>query len=195
MSASVIRLATLEDAERILEIYNPYVINTCITFEYEPLTLPAFKERMMAIMERSPFLVYEQEGVIVGYAYTSASNPRAAYSWDCDSSIYLDPSYHGKGIGRALYKTLFLLMEELGYYNVYALVTSPNPVSLAFHQNLGFEMEGHHAKIGYKFGKWLGVSRLVKRIGDFEETPMPVRDYRNMDLQPILEAYLPQTAN
>jgi len=189
MSKTIIRLATLEDAERILEIYNPYIENTCITFEYNKLTLDEFKERMLNITKKFPFIVCELDGMIIGYAYTSSAHPRAAYSWDCDSSIYMDQAYQGKGVGTILYKTLFLLMKEMGYYNVYALVTSPNPISLAFHKNLGFEVEGHHDNIGYKFGKWLGVTRLVKRIGDFSKVPQPVKTINEIDPTSTLSTY------
>lgn len=185
----IIRMATLEDAEAILEIYNPYIQNTAITFEYLPLTVEEFQTRMKGIMAHYPYIVCELDGKIVGYAYTSTANVRAAYSWNCDASIYLDSSCHGKGIGSLLYKTLFLIMKEMGYYNVYALVTSQNPVSLAFHQHLGFVIEGAHEKTGYKFGKWMGVTLLVKQIGDFSKEPQPVKSIHEIEVAPLLCAY------
>lgn len=189
MSEKIIRMANLDDAVRILEIYNPYIENTCITFECTPVSLNAFKERMTKIMENFPFIVYELDKKIIGYAYASSSYTRAAYTWNCDTSIYLDEAYHDRGIGSLLYKTLFLLMKEMGYYNVYALVTSVNPISLAFHKNLGFIVEGQHETMGFKFGKWLGITRLVKKIGDFSKTPLPVKSIHEIDPAPLLDVY------
>lgn len=181
-----IRLATLEDAERILEIYNPFITNTTVTFEYEPLNVEDFRQRMQTIMSKYPFIVCEIDNQIAGYAYCSPFNPRAAYSWDCDSSIYVDPSFHGNGIGRFLYESLFKIMKELGYYNIYALVTDPNPTSLAFHKRLGFILEGFHEAAGYKFNRWLGINRLVKRIGDFDKTPEPVKSIQEVDINSLI---------
>ncbi|MFA9464100.1 MAG: N-acetyltransferase family protein [Velocimicrobium sp.] len=195
MSNTTIRLATLDDAKKILEIYNPYIETTSITFEYNKLSLAHFEERMRTIIQKFPFIVYERNGIIIGYAYASSFHPRAAYAWDCDCSIYMDLSYQGKGIGTILYKTLFLLMKEMGYFNIYALVTSQNPISLSFHKKLGFEIEGHHDKTGYKFGKWLGVTRLVKRIGDFDKTPEPVKTIYEINSAPILAHYIEASAN
>ena len=187
--AITIRLATLADAERILEIYNPFIETSCVTFEYNKLTLDEFKERMLSIQNKFPWIVYELDGTIIGYAYTSSSHSRAAYSWNCDASIYIDQAYQGKGIGSTLYNALFHLMREMGYYNVYAIVTSQNPVSLGFHNRFGFEVEGHHDNTGYKFGKWLGVTRLVKRIGDFSKSPDSVKTIQQIDFKTILDTY------
>lgn len=189
MAIKSIRLAALEDAPRILEIYNPYIENTCITFECDRLELEEFKERMTGIMKRFPFIVCEVDGRIVGYAYTSPFHTRKAYSWDCNASIYVDEAYHDQGIGTILYKTIILIMKELGYYNIYAVVTSPNPISLAFHKHLGFQEEGHHENVGFKFGKWLGVTRLVKKIGDFTKAPVPVKTIQEIDISSLLDVY------
>lgn len=187
MATKNIRLATLKDAEKILEIYNPFIKNTCVTFEYSTLCLEEFKERMNAILTQFPWIVYELDGIIIGYAYASPSHSRAAYSWNCNASIYIDPTYQGKGIGSLLYKALFSLVQEMGYYNVYAIVTSENPASLNFHKQLGFEIEAQHTNIGYKFGMWLGVTHLVKRLGDFSKAPDSIKTIHDINSFLILK--------
>lgn len=187
-----IRMATLQDAARILEIYNPYILNTCITFEHDPLTLPDFVKRMEDIIEIYPYIVYEVDGYIVGYAYTSCFNPRQAYAWDCSSSVYVDESYQDHGIGSTLYRTLFALCRSLGYRNIYAIVTKPNPISLAFHKSLGYKLEGEFDKAGFKFGQWLGISWLCKKIGDFSGPPKPIKKISEIDPSPYLNQYVIQ---
>lgn len=184
-----IRMASAKDAERILEIYNPFIFNTTITFECEPLTIDEFRQRMETIMSKFPFIVCEVKNQIAGYAYCSPYSLRSAYSWDCDSSIYVDPSFHENGIGRSLYEALFAIMKELGYYNIYAVITDPNPTSLAFHKKLGFESEAFHQAIGYKFNRWLGVNRLVKRIGDFNIPPSPIKSISEIDTASLLSSF------
>ncbi len=190
MAQNNIRMATLEDAQRILDIYNPYIENTCITLEYDCLSLEDFQNRMASIMKNFPWIVYEQDGIIIGYAYTSAFHTRAGYAWDCDCSIYLDSTYHGNGIGTALYLTLFDIMKAMGYYNLYALVTSQNPASLRFHESLGFIIEAQQENIAFKFGKWQGITRMVKRIGDFSKAPTAIQSYKNLSLQDALSKYV-----
>lgn len=186
MTKPILRMATLEDAKEILNIYNPYIENTCITFEYNLLSLEDFRARMAGIMERFPYIVCELDGKIAGYAYTSPAHTRAAYSWNCDISIYLDSNLRGQGLGTLLYRAIFDFMKEMGYYNIYALVTSANPASLAFHKKLGFEVECVSENTGFKFGKWLNVTHLVKRIGDFSKAPDPVKTIHEVDAEAIL---------
>lgn len=190
MAVPVIRQAAYKDAEALLRIYNPYIENTCVTFEYTPLSISAFKERMTDITASHPWLVYETDRRIVGYAYASSHQTRQAYAWNCDSSIYVDKSYQDQGIGSLLYQNLFLVLKEMGYYNVYATVTSPNPVSLEFHKRLGFEVEGIHQNTGFKFGQWLGITRLVKHIGDFTLEPKPLKKIDDIDIPSILKLYI-----
>lgn len=190
MAASIIRPATLMDAEAILRIYNPYIENSCVTFEYKPLSISAFRQRMEQVMASFPWIVYETDRRLVGYAYASPYHTREAYSWNCDSSVYVDKAYQDQGIGTTLYQNLFLILKEMGYYNVYATVTSPNPVSLAFHQQLGFQVEGTHENTGWKFGRWLGVTRLVKKIGDFSKEPRPLKNIQELDIPALLNIYM-----
>ena len=113
-----VRSATLGDAERILEIYDYYVKNTAITFEYTTPTLEEFRGRMEKIMQKYPYLVAEKDGVIAGYAYAGAFVGRAAYDWSCETSIYLDKNARKCGIGKTLYTALEKELKEMGILNM-----------------------------------------------------------------------------
>ena len=114
-----IRNATIEDAERILDIYDYYVKNTAITFEYNTPSLDEFKGRMKKTMLRYPYLVIEEDGVIQGYAYAGTLKDRAAYDWSCELSIYLDRTSRQSGMGRKLYEALEDVLGKMGILNLY----------------------------------------------------------------------------
>lgn len=149
-----IRLIRDTDAQGLLDIYKYYVDHTIISFEYEAPTLEEYKERINANTEKYPWLVCSHNNNIVGFAYASTHRYRTAYQWSPESTIYLTPDFHSKGIGRILYKTLFELLKLQGYYNVYAGVGLPNDKSVLFHQALGFEEIGVFRKVGFKHGNW-----------------------------------------
>lgn len=174
MDQPLIRMATLDDAIRLLEIYEPYILNTAVTFEYETVPLNVFQNRMSKIMEQYPWLVYELNGVIVGYAYACPFHERAAFAWDCECSVYVDSTYHGIGIASALYSKLFELIKMQGFYNVYALITTSNVSSIRFHEKWGFKIDGNHERCGYKFGKWYGLTYMSKAIGDYNVPPKKI---------------------
>jgi Sortase and related acyltransferases len=184
MENSFIRMASLSDASSILEIYEPYILHTTSTFEYDPIPIDQFKHRMESIMNQFPWLVYEKDNKILGYAYCSPFHERAAFSWDCECSVYVDSNYHGIGIASSLYEKLFDLIQQQGYYNIYAIITETNKSSIQFHQKFGFQLDGIHKNVGYKFGTWLGVALLSKAIGDFGQIPSPVKSIHD-----LLEGY------
>ncbi|MBR3364906.1 MAG: N-acetyltransferase, partial [Solobacterium sp.] len=102
----MIRMAALSDAQQFAEIYNPYIETTMVTFEEKPLSREQFEKRMEGIMKKYPWIVYEEEGKVLGYAYLSAFNPRSAYDWTADLAIYVDMKEKGKGIGSKLMQTI-----------------------------------------------------------------------------------------
>ena len=122
-----IRMATAQDIPRILEIYAPYIQNTAISFEYEVLGLEDFTRRFLDITAKFPWLVWEENGVILGYAYGSLPFERAAFQWSAEASIYLCPEAQGRGIGRKLYAELERLLQKQGYKKVYAIITTAIP--------------------------------------------------------------------
>jgi phosphinothricin acetyltransferase len=170
-----IRMAKLEDVPAILSIYEPYILNTAITFEYETPSAEAFQKRMEAVQKQFPWLVYEEEGKVVGYAYCSRFKERAAFDWDCECSVYIAEQAHRKGIATALYNQLFEMVQKLGYYNIYALITYSHGSSVSLHRKFGFNEVGVYKNTGYKMGQWWDLLVMEKRIHSFEETPVKPR--------------------
>ncbi len=172
-----IRIATPADIPGILAIYAPYILQTTYTFEYTVPTEEEFFDRFAQICRQFPFLVWEEKGHILGYAYGSAPFERAAAAWCAEASIYLEPAAQGRGIGRKLYRALENLLFLQGYRVIYALVVDENPVSLAFHRALGYEDGVYMQRCGVKFGRWLGVHWLEKRSKVVEIPSQPPKSF------------------
>ena len=162
----MVRLADPSDIPRILDIYAPYIRSTTVTFEYEVPTLAEFTQRFYGITEKFPWLVYEEEGLVLGYAYASLPFERAAYRWCAEPSIYLDPRAQGRGVGEILYGILEDLLFRMGYRVLYAVITGENSRSLRFHEKLGYRQcglfSGMRAEIRPSFGRL-----LVGKIHEF----------------------------
>ena len=164
----MIRIATAGDIPAILEIYTPYVLNTTHTFEYVPPTREEFRQRFDAITEKFPWLVWEDNGKVLGYAYGSLPFKRAAYAWCCEVSIYLAPEIHGKGIGKKLYRVLEHILFLQGYQVIYSIITTENTGSITFHEKVGYEHVAVLSDCGIKFGRKLGTVWMEKRSDPVE---------------------------
>ena len=164
-----IRAATEKDIPAMLAIYAPYVENTTWSFEYDVPCSKTFTRRFYEHIDQFPWLVWEEEGTVLGYAYAGAPFGRAAYRWDAESSIYLAPQAQGRGVGRALYAALEQILIRQGYRNLYAIITAENTGSLEFHRKVGFEPMALFPDCGYKHGKWLGVAWLRKQLAPLGE--------------------------
>lgn len=169
----MIRIATEKDIPQMLAIYAPYVLNTTYSFEYTPPTLEQFTQRFHKYTAQCPWLVWEEDGQVVGYAYGSLPFERAAYAWCAEVSIYLLPEAHGRGIGKKLYAVLEEILWRQGYRVIYSLITSANQRSLAFHQKVGYRYCTEFSDCGMKFGKWLGVIWMEKRSKSVEIPSSP----------------------
>lgn len=160
----MIRMATRSDAEAICAIYNHYVTDTIVTFEEQPVTATEMRSRMDAVLEKLPWLVIEQNGGIVGYAYASPWKTRIGYRFAVESSIYLAPARVGRGFGLALYENL---LEDLHGRNIHCVIGGaalPNPASVALHEKLGFTKVAHFCENGCKFGRWIDVAYWQKLL-------------------------------
>ena len=166
-----IRFATVQDLPRILEIYAPYVENTAISFEYAVPTLEEFTQRFLKITAWFPWLVWEENGTVLGYAYGSLPFERAAYQWSAEASIYLCPEAHRKGIGKQLYAALETLLQRQGYRKVYAIITTANEASVAFHRAVGYRHTATMPDCGYKFGKRYGTVWMEKDLNTWDTPP------------------------
>lgn len=159
-----IRVATLQDAPKLLEIYAPYVEHTAITFEYSVPTLAEFTARIENILEKYPYLVAEENGEILGYTYASAFKTRAAYAWSVETSIYVKEGTHRHGIGQALYTALEEILCRQHVCNLCACIAYPNPESIAFHERFGYNTVAHFHASGYKNGNWYDMIWMEKEL-------------------------------
>ena len=159
-----IRIATQQDLEQILAIYAPYVENTTVSFKYEVPSGDAFRQRFLEITARFPWLVWEEEGCILGYAYACAPFARAAYQWCCEPSIYLRSDARGQGIGKKLYTVLEEILRQQGFCLSYAIITSENEDSLAFHRHMGYSHLAFFPDCGCKHNKLLGITWMQKQL-------------------------------
>lgn len=145
------------DADAIAAIYAPSVTENAVSFEMEPPDAAEFRRRMDAITPVHPWLVCVRDSEVVGYVYASTHNPRAAYQWSANVTVYIDPRQRRNGVGRALYTSLFALLRLQGFYNVYGGITLPNAGSVGIHESMGFRLVGIYQEVGYKFGTWHDV--------------------------------------
>ena len=160
----MIRIATEADIPAMLEIYAPYVENTTYSFEYDVPCRKTFLQRFYAITAQFPWLVWEEAGTVLGYAYASAPFERAAYRWCAEPSIYLAPQVQGKGVGRKLYTVLEAILEKQGYQVLYSLITEENTGSVRFHEKMGYHSCVTFPNCGFKHGRWLGLVWMEKRL-------------------------------
>lgn len=160
----MIRIATEKDIPAMLAIYRPYVENTTYSFEYDVPCTRTFTRRFYDHTQQFPWLVWEEEGRVLGYAYAGAPWERPGYRWCAEVSIYLAPEIHGRGIGRALYARLEEILECQGYRMVYAVITEENEGSIAFHAACGYRHLTTFRGCGFKHGRWLGVTWMEKEL-------------------------------
>lgn len=153
----MIRLATVADGPAVAAIYGPVVSSSAISFEVGPPTADEMAERIAGVLERTPWLVYQGVGGVLGFAYATKHRDRAAYRWGVDVSVYVAEEARRGGMGRALYRSLIELLRLQGYYTAYAGITLPNPASVGLHEALGFRPVGVYPAVGYKGGGWHSV--------------------------------------
>ena len=170
-----IRVASLSDAGAVAAIYAPYVLDTAISFEETPPTEVEMAGRIAEMLPTHPFLVLEEAGAIVGYAYAGRHNERAAYRWSANVSVYVAADAHRRGLGRALYARLFEILRRQGFHSLYGGITLPNEKSVGLHEAMGFIHVGVYREVGFKFGRWhdVGYWRLALSEGPPAGDPIP----------------------
>ena len=169
---NMIRFAKSTDAASVLAIYAPYILNTAFTFETEVPTVENFQHRIISYQENWPWLVYEVDEFVAGYAYATKHRERAAYQWCVESSVYVHDNFQEKGIAKALYNALFEILKYQGCRNVYAGITLPNDKSVGFHKRFGFTKIADYINIGYKLNKWNTVSWWQLQLNDYSDDPV-----------------------
>ncbi len=171
-----IRPATKSDAAAVSAIYAPFVRDTAISFEYTPPSVEEMRERIREISVGHPFLVAEQDRRVVGYAYATSHRKREAYRWACETSVFVDHDHRRKGVAKALYGAIIRILRLQGFCLAFAIITLPNPPSVAFHESMGFRHVATYKSIGFKLGFWrdTGWWRLELRHGPARpEAPTP----------------------
>jgi phosphinothricin acetyltransferase len=162
----ILRPAHPQDCGELLSIYRPYVENTTVSFETRTPSSQEFLSRIVTFSEKFPYLVAEEQGEILGYAYAHAFHDRAAYGWTVETSIYVAQNCRRNHVGSRLYTALLRLLTLQGVKNACAVVTVPNEPSLAFHQALGFQVSGIMPDFGFKLGAWHPVAYLTLALGE-----------------------------
>jgi L-amino acid N-acyltransferase YncA len=172
-----VRMARSEDGPAVAEIYRPYVLETAISFEETPPTASEMSGRIVATLDAYPFLVIEDDGEVVGYAYGSAHRARAAYRWSVDVTVYTARHLHRRGIGRKLYVELLARLARQGFHSAFAGIALPNDKSIGLHEAMGFRGLGAYQEVGFKFGQWhdVGWWRFSLNDGLPGDDPTPPR--------------------
>ena len=182
-----IRTVQLSDVEAILKVYAPFITDTCISFEYVVPSVEEFAQRIASISAEYPYIVLEEDGEIVGYAYSHRYLERVAYSWDVEVTIYLAPKVQGKGLGVILYDALEKLMALQNIKNLYSCITGDNVHSIEMHRSMGYELIGTFPKAGFKHDRWLDVVWMAKTIGEKENAPLPFVPFAEVEANSVQE--------
>lgn len=159
----MIRCATIGDANSVVAIYNYYIENTIVTFIEQAISAQNISDNIStAASDQLPYMVYELDGVVLGYAYASKWQGRCAYRYSVEVTVYLAVEATGQGIGSALYQALFRELEKRSYHVALAGIALPNDASIVLHEKFGMRKVAHFEEVGFKFGKWVDVGYWQK---------------------------------
>ena len=176
-----VRIAKAEDGSDIAKIYAPIVRDTFISFEEVPPSAAEMADRIEPTLITHPWLVIENEGKLIAYAYATPHRSRAAYKWSTDVSAYVHAEARRTGAARALYQSLFATLVRQGFATAFAGIALPNEASVAFHKKMGFEAIGTYPRVGFKKGSWRDVSWWSRPLQTFEQepaAPLPFSQYQ-----------------
>ena len=160
---------TEADAEAIAALYNPYVLNTRVTFEVDPVNGAEMAQRIRSITGAYPWIAWREQERLLGYAYLARFRSRAAYNHVAECSVYLHPEATGKGIGTALYRRLIELAPGHGISRIIGVIALPNDGSERFHASLGFRRAGVLEGVGCKFGEFIDTAYWQLRLDNITE--------------------------
>ncbi|MCX7746001.1 MAG: GNAT family N-acetyltransferase [Clostridia bacterium] len=153
----MIRKVNLADSKAICDIYNYYISNTTITFEEAQVTQEEMNNRIKDISSKLPWIVYECDGVVVGYAYATIWKARSAYRYSAELSVYIDVNHKRRGIGSELYRYVIELLRDREFHSAIGGIALPNSASVRLHEKLGFKKVAHFEQIGFKQNTWIDV--------------------------------------
>jgi phosphinothricin acetyltransferase len=159
-----VRIARPDDAAAVAAVYAPYVTDGVISFELDPPDAGEMARRMRAGGVRHPWLIAEEDGRLLGYAYSSAFRARAAYNWAVETTVYVAADAQGRGVGRGLYEELLARLTRAGFTQAIAVIALPNDPSVRLHERLGFAPIGVNPAVGYKHGRWIDVGMWQRSL-------------------------------
>ena len=162
-----LRKATSSDIHQITEIYNYYIVNSVVTFDIEKSTATSWQDKLEYLESlQLPFIIAERgAGNLLGFAYVSPWRQKAAYRRTVEDTIYLRPAAIGKRIGTRLLAELIEQSRAAGVREIVAVISDKGAdPSIALHEAFGFKRQGHLAKVGFKFNRWLGTVLLQKSL-------------------------------
>lgn len=174
MTAMHLRLATRDDGPACAAVYAPYVTGTAVSFELAPPDGAEIAGRIERTIARTPWVVAEVDGVVRGYAYASRFRDRPAYDWAAETTVYVDPAFQGRRLGRAAMRAVLAILRLQGFHTAIAGITPPNPGSVGLHRRLGFERIGLFEEVGWKHGRWHGVEFFGLRLSPAEPAPLRI---------------------
>ncbi|WP_298370865.1 GNAT family N-acetyltransferase [uncultured Lutibacter sp.] len=160
----MIRNVEISDAKAISEIYNYHVFNTIVTFDLNPVNIKDIEEQIISTTKKYPWIVFEENNKVLGYAYANTWKTRSAYDATVESSIYITQEALGKGIGKKLYKHLINELIALNIHVIIGGISLPNDISVAIHEKFGFKKVAHFEEVGFKFNKWIDVGYWQLKI-------------------------------
>lgn len=167
-----IRAVREGDWDAIARLTNVYIESTAVHFGYEPVTGQELRDGWWPKRERYPFLVAaDGNGRFLGYAKAGPWRERAAYQWTAEVGIYVESFAHGRGIGRALYASLFEACRARGFHSLVGGVTLPNDASCRLHEAMGFVRVATFARAGWKLGAWHDVAFYQRMLAGDGEAP------------------------
>ena len=171
-----------DDAAQLARIQNHYIVHTNACFYYAPLTCEQLAEKIASVAPVHPFIVAEDDGEVIAFAYGAPMHPHDAYRWSCELTVYVDCHRLHEGIGSGLYRRMLALMRRMGYLHAYACITADNKASIAMHERFGFRHVGLYPAIGYKAGAWHDVAWLALTLTDaLPDAPVPPGSFGDME--------------
>lgn len=169
-----IRTVRTSDAAAIAAIYRPIVLETVISFEWEPPTAADIEARITKTLPKYPWLVAEDAaGDVAGFVYAGSHRDPPSYQWSVNTSVYLRADARGQGVGKQLYQVLHRQLAEQGFFRAFAGIALPNAASVALHESVGYRPLGSFEKVGHKFGAWRDVGWWCKALQPLAENPAP----------------------
>ena len=166
----LIRDSLEADVVAIQAIYAHHVLHGTASFELTPPTLEEMRQRRADVVAKDlPYLVAEQNGVVVGYAYVTLYRPRPAYRFTVEDSVYVQEGLAGQGIGSLLLAEIIKICTAKGYRQLMAVVGDASAASVSLHERHGFKLAGTFKAVGYKFGAWRDTAMLQRSLGEGDQ--------------------------